>query len=92
MTVAEVAASVANDIRTYGHYQNKPGQKSWNGKNGRCCIIECPTNKIGSDEFVLFYMALIDKIGSKTGVLPWNDLNKTEVVLATLDEMANVDA
>lgn len=100
ITIKSIAASVAADIRQYGHYQRKVGQ-TLNGRysDGECCIVANPTfTKFTelldySDEIVDdFILALSAKVlGSPQkfwDVVGWSDVTPTDEVLATLDSVA----
>lgn len=87
LTVQELAASIAADIRQYGHFQGLVGQTMYSKHNpsGRRCLVQSS----GFDK--VFGRGVFGGLEKALGVddpTYWNDSTPTEEVLAKLDEIA----
>jgi hypothetical protein len=90
--VRELAAGIADDIETHGHWQDTPDRSDmWRPRKnpgGRCCLIQSPTfqTHLGSPAAGTFFTVLEESVGRDA--LSWNDETPTAEVLATLRKIA----
>lgn len=85
MSVKTTVTAIADNIEKAGHFQGKPGEEAWPA-GARMCLIANPA--FAGAEMWSFLAALRAKIGDRTTTLNWNDSTPTDVVLATLREIA----
>jgi hypothetical protein len=100
-SIPELAARVANDIRTIGHFQSKKGQTLWGDppQDGDtqplCCVLFNPTvnsfrdTVAGNELYTEFSTAVeIQAQSFPKGAITWNDHTETDEVLDVLDALA----